>query len=212
MRFLPARPVLRDDLPVIAGLPDSPGANAAWPRSAPYVYPNHSLEVISSCYNSFPEGAFASGPKGATIGFVNAIRLPGCKILAPHEWWNAIGQGTGSTHEPDGDWLYVCRLLLTAGPGHASLLHELVPLLDALNGLAVQAGLTGVAFAAPFPGKRNRSGTTDFQRSCFEDPRNMIHLAGSVIGCAEIAGFRHELALPNYLGHCRHFALLTWRP
>ena len=125
-----------------------------------------------------------------------------------------------SDHDREGQWLYVCRMLLTCGAGHQSLGPELSPLLEGMKTLAVQVGLAGVAVALPFPGLRERSGRTLHQRQCFEEGAQHRGGAGRLVGVtgsgvsinvAFDAGFTHQIALPNYTGGPKHFALMVWR-
>ncbi len=156
---------------------------------------------------------------GSIIGYANAIRLSPRVALTTHDWVTATRDGTGISHDPPGNWLYVCWMLLTAGAGHQSLGPELSPLLDSLKTLAEQAGLEGVAIALPFPGKRERSGTTEFQKQALEEgakdwghPRLFGAMGQSAsINVALSDGFNHQIALPNYAGRSKHFALMVWR-
>jgi len=206
-----ARLVQQTDINSIAQWPDRAGTTSIGPRGLAWVQPNHTYDALTDCIQRFPEGAFVSEDADAAIGFVSAIRLPAELVLSPHEWTSITANGTGASHDEFGDWLYACRLVLTVGPGHAPLMDELIPLLQALIGLAKATALTGVAIAVPFPGFNERSGTTEFQRASIAEPHDIVRSALHPIGCAVHVGFRHEIALPRYLGGARHAALMTWR-
>ena len=93
----------------------------------------------------------------------------------------------------------------------AHLIQEIGLLLSALKELALKEGLAGVAVATRFLGFRERAGTTEYQRSCIDDPHHQVRSGLDPTGVAYHTGFRHCLALPNYLGDGRHFALMVWR-
>ncbi|WP_107496814.1 hypothetical protein [Thalassobius sp. I31.1] len=215
---MPARPLSHDDLNAVVTLLKDAGVYTPGKRSVAYVHPDHSAANVVVCFDQFPQGAFASEEAGRMIGYLNAIRLPSRIALSVPGWDAATGSGTGSAHDPAGDWLYVCRMLLTADAGHQSLSPELAPLLRALKALAIQENLEGVAIALPFPGKRERSGTTEFQKQCLLEGRRVDgqpYLSGTMgpsesINVALLEGFEHLIALPEYIERANHFALLVW--
>ena len=214
-----ARTVIHDDLNAIVKLQDNPGVDTLGQRSLAFVHPEHSGATVNACFDRFPQGAFVSENGGRIIGYANAIRLQPSVALTTHDWITATRDGSGISHDPAGSWLYVCRMLLTAGAGHQSLGPELSPILVSLKTLAEQAGLEGVAIALPFPGKRERSGTTEFQKKALEEGAKdwgHPHLSGAMgpsasINVALSDEFNHRIALPNYAGKFKHFALMVWR-
>ncbi|NVK15626.1 MAG: hypothetical protein HWE35_15755 [Rhodobacteraceae bacterium] len=183
-----------------------------------FVHPGHALSTVLSLFDQYPQGAFICEEGQKPISYASAIRLPGPLALQQHEWSAATSEGTGDAHDPAANWLYVSRMLLTAAPGHQSLGPELWPLLASLKSLAVSQGLEGLAVALPFPGYRERSGTAAFHRQCLADGirktgRPHLETMGPsvTINIALQMGFRHEAALPGYLGNHRNFALMVWR-
>ena len=167
--------------------------------------------MLASHFSVFPQGIFVSEDDGHVIGFACAIRTTEKMMEEPIAWSDIAGNGEALGHNEKGEWLYVSRLTYTAGPGHAPVTNEIGPLLNALKNLADEQSLAGVAIALRFHGFRERSGATTFQRTCIDDPRNQVRSAMNPIGVAYDIGFRHHLALPNYLGDARHFALMVWR-
>jgi len=214
-----ARTVIHDDLNTIVKLQDNPGVDTLGQRSVAFVHPEHSGATVNACFDRFPQGAFVSENGGRIIGYANAIRLQSRLALTTHEWITATRDGSGISHDPAGSWLYVCRMLLTVGAGHQSLVRELSPLLISLKTLVEQTGLDGLAIALPFPGLRERSGTTEYQKQAFEkgaQKSGRPRLPGALGSFASINvalsdGFNHQIALPNYVGTSRHFALMVWR-
>lgn len=214
-----ARTVNHDDLNAIVELQDNPGVDTLGQRSVAFVHPEHSGATVNACFDRFPQGAFVSENGGRIIGYANAIRLQPRVVLTTHDWITATRDGSGISHDPAGSWLYVCRMLLTAGAGQQSLAQELSPLLVSLKTLVEQAGLDGVAIALPFPGLRERSGTSVFQKQVLEEGPKKSGRPGlpgalgasATINVALSDGFNHQVALPNYVGTYRHFALMVWR-
>jgi hypothetical protein len=124
-------------------------------RCLAFAHPDHGPETLEAYFAVFPQGIFVSEDED--------------RIMSPMPWSDATGDGTTLAHDKDGTWLYVSRLAFTAGPGHAPVLHEIAPLLIALQQCAVRFGLQGVAFPTRFRGLRERSGTTAFQASVIDD-------------------------------------------
>lgn len=66
----------------------------------------------------FPEGQFVAvdGQSGRVIGMSSAIRTS-YDPAHPHldSWWQSIGQGWFTTHQPTGDWLYAVESVVEAG-------------------------------------------------------------------------------------------------
>jgi len=206
----PARRAKLEDLAAMSRLPKRPGRTPIGSRSLVFCHPDHSKEKLEAYYSTFPQGIFISELDGDIIGFACAIRISEKVIEEPIPWSDGTENETVLSHQKQGSWLYVSRMAYTAGPGHAHLSQEIGTLLVAFQNLAVKQNLAGIAVATPFPGYRERSGTSPFQRSCIDDPRNQVRSGMHPIGVAHHAGFRHCLALPNYLGDARHFALMVW--
>ncbi len=209
-KFAMARRAEPKDLKPMSELPKKPGHTSIGPRSLAFCHPNHSKEALERYFDTFPSGIFVSEDDADIVGFACAIRAHENVVQEPITWSDGAASGTPLSHQDDGEWLYVSRLTYTAGPGHAHISREVGPLLAALQGLAKQLDLAGVAVAMRFPGFRERSGTTSFQRKCIDDQRNQVRSGLHPIGVAHFQKFRHRLALPNYLGDGRHFALMVW--
>lgn len=210
-KYTAARRAKLEDLAEMSRLPKRPGHTSIGPRSLAFCHPNHSKEMLEAYFSMYPQGIFVSEEDDHIISFACAVRTSKKAIEEPISWSDAIDDEKTLGHQKRGEWLYVSRLAYTVGPGHAHLTKEIGPLLAALQDLAVKQDLAGVAIATRFPGFRERSGTTPFQRSCIDDPHNQVRSGLNPTGIAYHAGFRHCLALPKYLGDGSHFALMVWR-
>ena len=211
MMFDTARTATRGDLADMASLPERPGRNSVGPRSLAYRHPDRSENRLEAHFSAYPEGTFISEEEGQIIGYVCSVRVSEDLITTPAKWADLFPGRTEFAPQTTGGWLYVSHFACTAGLGHAHLSNEIGPLLTALQHHASQLDLTGVAFPARFAGLRERSGTDAFQRSTIADPRSLDRSGLRPIGVAYYRGFRHGIALPNYLGDSRHFALMVWK-
>lgn len=195
----------------MTSLPKRPGRNSVGPRSLAFCHPNHSKETLEAYFSIYPSGVFVSEQDEEIISFLCAIRTTERSITNRTVWSDAFVSETPVAHHKSGEWLYVNRLTYTAGPGHAHLSHEIGPLLTALQEQCSKLELAGIAFPVRFSGHRERSGTDEFQRSIIDDQHSQERSGLRPLGIAYYIGFRHQLALPNYLGVARHFALMVWK-
>jgi len=73
------------------------------------VYPElsgYSRAEVSGQISNYPEGHFVAIYDGLIIGYCASILLPEKKVLSKHTWHQITGNGFGSTHDPEGDYLY----------------------------------------------------------------------------------------------------------
>ncbi len=208
--FEPAKRANLGDLAAMTSLPKRPGQTSIGPRSLAFCHPNHSKETLEAYFSIYPSGIFVSERDGEIISFLCAIRTTQKSITEPNVWSDAFARDARVSHHKSGDWLYIKRLTYTAGPGHAHLSHEIGPLLTALQQQCSELELAGIAFPVRVSGLSERSGTDEFQRSKIDDPSSFDRSGLRPLGIAYYLGFRHLLALPNYLGDAQHFALMCW--
>jgi len=211
LKYKAARKANLDDLEPMFQLPKRPGQNSVGKRSLAFCHPNHGRETLEAYFAAFRQGIFVSEAESQIVSFACTIRTSCFPIQEPMAWSDATGEGTVLSHSNKGEWLYVSRLAYTAGPGHAHLSEEIGPLLTSLQELTVELNLQGVAFPTRFSGFRERSGTTEFQRSTIDNNNSLERSGLRPLGIALYVGFKHEIALPNYLGDGRHFAMMVWR-
>ena len=72
-----------------------------YPDMAPWT-----LDSIRSQLTYFPEGNFIAVFDDKVVGYSASIRVPSTLALKPHTWDEITGHGTGSTDDPNGDYLY----------------------------------------------------------------------------------------------------------
>ena len=73
----------------------------AYPGMSPYT-----PGMVRGQINVFPEGVWVAELGTEIVGYCATIRLSGEAALRPHTWNAITGGGYGSTHDPDGEYLY----------------------------------------------------------------------------------------------------------
>jgi predicted amidohydrolase/ribosomal protein S18 acetylase RimI-like enzyme len=73
----------------------------AYPRMAP-CRPG----MLRGQINSFPGGTWVAEVDDRIVGYCATIRVTAAKALKAHTWVEITGGGFGSTHDPDGEYLY----------------------------------------------------------------------------------------------------------
>lgn len=69
-------------------------------------FPPYPLDMIRGQINSYPEGAFVAVFQDKIVGYCCSIRLPEERALSKHTWREITGGGYGTTHVPNGEYLY----------------------------------------------------------------------------------------------------------
>lgn len=73
------------------------------------AYPNivgYSEEMLRAQMTHYPEGHFVAVMNNQVVGYSASIRIGERRALKAHSWKEITGGGFGSTHEPDGEFLY----------------------------------------------------------------------------------------------------------
>ncbi len=68
--------------------------------------PPYSKPVLRGQINNFPEGQFVAIYEGDVVGYCASIRVTEKMAFSKHNWREITGNGYGTTHLPDGDYLY----------------------------------------------------------------------------------------------------------
>lgn len=69
-------------------------------------FPPYTKAHLTGQINAFPDGQFVAVYEDKIIGYCASIRIKEARALSPHTWNEITGGGYGSTHDPDGDYLY----------------------------------------------------------------------------------------------------------
>ncbi|MGE0200279.1 MAG: GNAT family N-acetyltransferase [Candidatus Melainabacteria bacterium] len=84
---------------------DIPAIRALCKRVYPHMLP-YSQTVLKGHIHNFPKGQFVAVYGDEIIGYCATIIQTSEKVLKPHTWHVITGGGYGSTHDPEGDFLY----------------------------------------------------------------------------------------------------------
>lgn len=103
--------------------------------------------------NNYPEGVLVAEYEGEIVGYCATVRLPGSRVLKPHTWQEITGDGYGSTHDPDGDYLYGYEVCVD--PRHRGLRIG-QRLYRERRELCSFLGLEGIVFGGRLPGLKRR--------------------------------------------------------
>lgn len=115
--------------------------------------------------NNYPEGCFVAKLDGKLVGYCATMRLSKRIAFSNHSWDEVTGNGFGSRHNPNGDWLYgyeMCVDPKTRGTRIGRRLYE------ERRALAERLELSGIVFGGRMPGfaratrrKNNRADTPE---------------------------------------------------
>lgn len=71
-----------------------------------YEGATYSTDKIRGQITNYPEGHIVALINGKIIGYSASIRLPEEEVMKSHDWKEITGNGYGTTHDKNGDWLY----------------------------------------------------------------------------------------------------------
>lgn len=83
---------------------------AAFPGIPPDKYWKD--EMLEAHVRKFPEGQFIAEIDGWIIGSATSLRVPLARALVPHTWTEITGGGYLTTHDPQGDALYLTEIMV----------------------------------------------------------------------------------------------------
>ena len=121
------------------------------------------IDVIRRCYEQLPtyssaevraqianygEGCFVAVLDGTVVGYCASFRIPGSIALQPHSWREITGGGTGSRHDPNGEWLYGYEMCVDPEVRGVRIGRRLY---EERRALAERLDLNGIVFAGRMP-------------------------------------------------------------
>ena len=152
----PTRPSSR--LEVRPALPaDIPGILVLMRRAAPEMRP-YSPGVVRGQINNFPDGQFVAVFEVDIVGYCASMRIDESVALKPHDWGTITGNGFGSRHDSNGNWLYGYEMAVDPKRRGLRIGKRLY---DARRALAERLELRGIVFAGRMPGYRRVRGRVD---------------------------------------------------
>ncbi|MES1925122.1 bifunctional GNAT family N-acetyltransferase/carbon-nitrogen hydrolase family protein [Salinisphaera sp. T31B1] len=120
------------------------------------TYPNlddYSFDELRGQINNFPAGQLVAVYEDTVVGYCATLCLPEAQVMAPHTWAKITGNGYGSTHDTDGDYLYGYEICVDPAARGLRIGQRLYREREAL---CIKLGLKGIVFAGRLPGLKRR--------------------------------------------------------
>lgn len=130
-----------------ASAKDIPGIIELLTKAYPDMQP-YKPETILGQINNWPEGHLVAVLDDEIIGYCATIRLSGEKALAKHSWREITGSGFGSTHDPQGDYLYGYEICVDPSKRRYRIGQRFY---DARKQLCRSLNLNGIVLAGRLP-------------------------------------------------------------
>ncbi|RJS95063.1 carbon-nitrogen hydrolase family protein [Salinisphaera sp. Q1T1-3] len=135
-----------------ARLSDIPAINRIVQRTYPRM-DDYSFDELRGQINNFPDGQLVAVYEDEVVGYCATICLPENQVMRRHSWAQISGNGYGSTHDIDGDYLYGYEICVDPDARGLRIGRRLYREREAL---AVKLGLKGIVFVGRIPGLRRR--------------------------------------------------------
>ncbi|APG62833.1 carbon-nitrogen hydrolase [Sphingorhabdus lutea] len=184
---LEVRQALLSDIPEISSL-----VKRVYKGMPPYT-----RAELRGQINNFPEGQFVAILDDKVVGYCACSRLKEKLALANHSWNRITGNGLGSRHIPNGEWLYGYEMCVDPKQRGVRIGRRLY---DARRTLAERLDLRGIVFGGRMPGLRRAIKTKKAT-----DPIDYLEkvksnkLRDPVIGFHLSNGFEPQGVLKKYL-------------
>lgn len=162
----------------------------AYPKQIPY-----SRDELRGQINNFPAGQLVAEYEGQIVGYCATICLPESRVMAPHTWAEITGNGYGSTHDADGDYLYGYEICVHPDFRGLRLGQRLYKERQAL---CRKLDLKGIVFGGRLPGLKRRMKQVGSADAYVEKVRNK-ELRDSVLTFQLNNGYELLGVLPNYM-------------
>ncbi len=182
---LVVRTALINDIKVIQAL-----TIRAYPKQIAYT-----LDELRGQINNFPAGQLVLEFEGQIVGYCATLCLPESRVMAPHTWAEITGNGFGSTHDPDGDYLYGYEICVD--PEFRSLRIG-QRLYRERQGLCIKLGLKGIVFGGRLPGLKRRMKQVGSAEAYVEKVRTKA-MRDSVLTFQLNNGYELLGVLPDYM-------------
>ena len=111
-------------------------------------FPPYTRGQIRGQINNFARGCFVAILDGELIGYCASMRMPGDRALRPHTWDEITGNGYGSRHDPNGDWLYGYEMCVDPKVRGTRIGRRLY---EERRALAEELELKGIVFGGRMP-------------------------------------------------------------
>ena len=156
----------------------------------------------------FPEGQFVAEIDGWLVGSATSLRVPLADALRPHAWRDITGGGYLTTHDPQGDALYLTEIMVHPDVRRSGVSKRLYRMRQALaRELNVRALVTG----GRIPGYdrfADKMSALDYVKSVLQGDRVDRTLSAQLSSGFSVAG-----VMENYITDPKsrnHATLLVW--
>lgn len=191
---------------------DIDGISALISRAYPTL-PPYTLGELRGQLNHFPEGQFVAIKDDEIVGYCASSLVSEELAFSQHDWEEVSGNGFGTRHNPNGEWLYGYEMCVCPGQRGSRIGKRLY---EERRELAEKLGLSGIVFGGRMPGyayaKRMKKvkNPEDYLKQVSEGK-----LRDPVLGFQMANGFEPVGVLKRYLpedkksrGHAAH---MVWR-
>jgi len=120
----------------------------AYPGMLPYTD-----GMLRGQINAFPSGVWVATWADEIVGYCATIRLSERRALASHTWQEITGGGFGSTHDPDGEYLYGYEICVDPEARRYRIGQRFY---KERRRLATDLGLRGIVIGGRMPGYQRR--------------------------------------------------------
>ncbi|WP_144095519.1 bifunctional GNAT family N-acetyltransferase/carbon-nitrogen hydrolase family protein [Croceicoccus sediminis] len=136
-------------------------AIAALVRRAYEDLPAYTFGEIRGQMNHYPEGCFVAKLDGKLVGYCATMRVTKNMAMRAHTWDEITGNGFGSRHIPNGEWLYGYEMCVDPKVRGTRIGRRLY---EERRALAERLELAGIVFGGRMPNyTRNRRKVEDPQ-------------------------------------------------
>lgn len=153
------------------------------------------VAMLKGQISNFSDGQFVVEYEGDIVGYAASIILREDAVLSPHNWEGITGGGYGSSHNPNGEWLYGMEVCVDPSRRRLRIGERLY---DARKALAENLELKGIVFGGRLPGWAKRKKT-------YPDPMDYLKavedkkVSDPVVNFQFRQGFKPVSIMENYL-------------
>jgi predicted amidohydrolase/GNAT superfamily N-acetyltransferase len=162
----------------------------AYPEMATY-----SRGMIRGQINAFPVGVWVATYADEIVGYCATIRVTAERALGPHSWQQITGGGFGSTHDPEGEYLYGYEVCVDPELRRYRIGQRFY---RERRRLARRLGLKGIVIGGRIPGFERRQGDFASARD-YVDAVKARQVRDPVVSFQLRNGFELIGLLENYL-------------
>ncbi|HET6403179.1 MAG TPA: GNAT family N-acetyltransferase [Candidatus Thermoplasmatota archaeon] len=179
---------------------------AAFPGIPPDKYWKD--EMLEAHVRIFPEGQFVAEIDGWIVGSATSLRVPLARALTPHKWTEITGGGYLTTHDPNGDAIYLTEIMVHPDARRSGVAKRLYQMRkDLARSLNVRALVSGGRIPG-YDKYADRMSAVEYVKSVLAGDRGDRTLSAQLS-----AGFSVAAVMENYITDPKsrnHATLILW--